>query len=274
MKKLLLFSLLTLCFQTGTLSAQNGCITWFEGLGAQPLGQPHQGCAPCGSPVIYTLHYTGTCQPSCTNLFTMQQNGSLHIDNAASYTILGTHTISITWLCNEDPSGVIYACGSDNATAINLCPPPCIGSFQYCLRVSCDTLCVLLANQPNPVVVSSPNNTSNVFCFNSPIVSVSQAPCLKTFGRDEDQTTELTPIAPMQFATPNPATDFLTLKVPESMKGKNMVRVLGIDGKTIFTGSVEASEMELRTSSWPAGVYQVQLWNGVSEMHQKVLIIR
>ncbi|MBL7809854.1 MAG: T9SS type A sorting domain-containing protein [Saprospiraceae bacterium] len=205
----------------------------------------------------------------------MEQMGTLVIDNAASYTILGSKTISITWLCNEDPSGVIYACGSDNATAINLCEQPCTGGFQYCLRVSCDTLCVTLRGQQTTFVVSSSNSTPKFFCFDYPIATVSQYPCGAGGGIGyQMQGTDLVPNETVNFAVPNPATDLVKINVPVNMIGKNMIQVLGIDGKTIYSRNFEGSEFDINTSQWPAGVYQVKLRNNESEVQQKLLIVR
>ena len=266
------FSLIIcLCFSSGIFSQQ--CIMWFEGSGAQPLGQPHQGCAPCNVATVYTLKSTGPCSSSCLNLFYIASIGGLHIDNATSYTILGPKTISITWGCG-DAAGVIYTtCNGDFATAINICTS-CNPSLQYCLAVTCDTLCVTLAGNSVPVVISAPSTTAVLYCFNQAISGVSQYPCIditKPRAGENNNTTD----GSSGFVIPNPTTETIRVVLPEEFTGtETLVQIFDINGNEAYSGKFprDQPQVEINAVNWDNGIYLVRLKNDNHMKSQKVAL--
>ena len=78
---------------------------------------------------------------------------------------------------------------------------------------------------------------------------------------DFDEATDIdTPIfETVKVATyPNPATDVLTIELPENEQFKN-VNIFNINGQNIYNTNISSSKFELNVSDWAAGIYFLQI---------------
>lgn len=70
------------------------------------------------------------------------------------------------------------------------------------------------------------------------------------------------------FVYPNPASDFVTLKIPDKMKGVT-VDIINIQGQIISSFNINKSHNQLDVSYFPAGMYLVRVQTGENQSLKK-----
>jgi PKD repeat protein len=116
-------------------------------------------------------------------------------------------------------------------------------------------------------------NTSNEFnpqhIYDTTGVYTAQLTVFNDCGNNTIQNTVVIMLTAVQntiFQTfevyPNPVRDHLILKVPETLSPNSPLRIIDLEGKTVFNGQISNGMNSIEVSNLPDGIYQLVYYNG------------
>lgn len=71
---------------------------------------------------------------------------------------------------------------------------------------------------------------------------------------------------------PNPAYTVVTVELPETPEGRKAIRVFNVQGRTMFSGEMDANTFELNVAAWQPGIYFVEVNAGGSVARAKLVV--